>query len=626
MKKIVTFFVIVFSFLSLKAQNEFVTIWQPDKYSTQIYNNGTSAPLSKNTQIYFPGIGTNYKIDWEEVGNSAHKGTLVNLTSTFGNPVLIDFGSSATTNSQYKVKVSNGNGKFSKITFGENINGPTNRFYGDIYKIVKVQQWGNIEWEDMLNAFYGCYYLDVIATDTPDLSQVTNLSSMFSSCHYLTGNSYFNLWDTSNVTDMSKMFDSANYFNQNIGNWNTSNVTDMSNMFASAHDFNKSIGNWDTSKVTDMSEMFNSAYSFNQNIGNWDTSKVTDMSYMFRNVSSFNQDIGNWDTSKVTDMSFMFYNSNSFNQNIGNWNTSQVLTMNSMFCNATSFNQNIGNWNTSKVIDMRNMFNYANYFNQNIGNWNTSNVIYMSNMFWGANSFNQNIGNWNTSNVFDMTSMFRNAKSFDQNIGNWDTSKVTDMSYMFGNAISFNQNIGNWDTSKVTDMSYMFRSANSFNQNIGNWNLSELEDAMYILMESKLSCNNYNDTLTGWANNPNTPNFINLGNVEPLAYSSLASRSFLVTTKNWNIAGDYYAPNCILSTNELKENVKIEIYPNPASDFFYIKNAKENDMIFIYDVSGKMIKKEKLNSSKQISIKGFGQNTYFIKINGYKDSLKLMVK
>ena len=102
--------------------------------------------------------------------------------------------------------------------------------------------------------------------------------------------------DTSKITDMSKLFignEEIKYSRDfsGIELWDVSNVTDMSSMF-SLSSFNQDISSWDVSNVTNMSSMF-SRSSFNQDISSWDVSNVTDMRCMF-SESSFNQDISSW--------------------------------------------------------------------------------------------------------------------------------------------------------------------------------------------------------------------------------------------------------------------------------------------------------------------------------------------
>ena len=126
--------------------------------------------------------------------------------------------------------------------------------------------------------------------------------------------------DTSKITDMSCLFDGVfDCYDRDFSGielWDVSNVTDMSSMF-SCSSFNQDISSWDVSNVTNMSHMFYES-SFNQDISSWDISNVTNMSGMFWKNSSFNQDISSWDVSNVVNMSGMFCES-SFNQDISSW-------------------------------------------------------------------------------------------------------------------------------------------------------------------------------------------------------------------------------------------------------------------------------------------------------------------
>lgn len=283
------------------------------------------------------------------------------------------------------------------------------RFYlnsgADASKLIDVVQWGAVAWSNMASAFSGCINLNITATDTPNLANVTSLSNMFVFCSKLNGPANINDWNTTNITNMNSVFARAKLFNQPIGNWNTSNVTNMAHMFTGAEAFNQPIGNWNTGNVTNMATMFNDAFAFNQDISNWNTENVTDMNAMFLNAKAFNQPIGNWNTSKVTNMSNMFSDAISFNQPIGNWNTSSVTDMSLMFLRNSAFNQPIGNWNTSNVTTMNNMFSLATSFNHPVGNWNTANVTGMSFMFNKAQSFNQQLGNWQLNSNVGMFGM-----------------------------------------------------------------------------------------------------------------------------------------------------------------------------------------------------------------------------
>jgi len=307
--------------------------------------------------------------------------------------------------------------------------------YDNIDNLLDITQWGNVKLHNYGGQFAGCSRLIINATDVPDISNVTNMKSMFGSCSIF--NSDLSGWDVSNVKDMSEMFTFARKFNQDLSNWDVSNVETMYHMFENAEKFNGDISGWDTSNVTNMQGMFHGASVFNRDISKWDTSKVTTMNAMFAMAHAFNQDISKWNTSNVTRMSSMFYGASVFNQDISKWDTSKVESMNSMFCSAGRFNQDISEWDTSNVGDMDMMFKRARSFNQDISKWNMSKVDVTAYMFAGAISFNQDISGWDVSDVGNMDGMFGNAISFNQDISKWDVSNVYTINKMFYNAASF---------------------------------------------------------------------------------------------------------------------------------------------------------------------------------------------
>jgi surface protein len=237
-------------------------------------------------------------------------------------------------------------------------------------EITTVNQWGTNVWSSCASMFAQCdKFISVTATDTPNFS---------------------------NVTDMSGMFSDARRFNQPVDNWNTSNVTDMRGMFGGAMSFNQPVNSWNTSNVTDMSYMFNSAFVFNQPLFNWNTSNVTDMRAMFNSAKAFNQSLFNWNTSNVTNMRAMFSGSLVFNQPVDNWNVSNVTNMSGMFNGAKAFNQPLNSWDVSNVTDMNGMFNGTDLFNKPLNSWNVSKVTDVGFMFFNTKAFNQNLSTWVT--------------------------------------------------------------------------------------------------------------------------------------------------------------------------------------------------------------------------------------
>jgi surface protein len=196
-------------------------------------------------------------------------------------------------------------------------------------KLQSIEQWGSIQWESMDSAFEGAQDMTYQATDTPDLSQVTNMDQMFRGAHDFNG--AIGDWNVSNVEGMGRLFKEAESFNQDISGWDVSSVTNMDEMFKNARDFNQDLNGWDVSSVTSMFEMFASAENFNGDISDWDVSNVTFMRFMFRSASAFNQDIGDWDVSSVGNMSRMFANATAFDQDLGQWDVSNVTSFDGGF-------------------------------------------------------------------------------------------------------------------------------------------------------------------------------------------------------------------------------------------------------------------------------------------------------
>ncbi len=466
-------------------------------------------------------------------------------------------------------------------------------------KLKTIEQWGTNQWSSMQLAFMGCANLIINATDNPDLSQVTNMASMFMAATSV--NQPLNNWDVSNVTDMNGMFSNATTFNQPLNNWDVSNVTNMSNMFSNASSFNQPLDNWNVSNVTSMIQMFRGTSAFNSSINNWNVSNVTNMSYMFYDATSFNQSINNWDVSNVRNMSYMFFFATSFNNPLDNWNVSNVINMSYMFRGASSFNQpinnwnvsNVGdisrmfsgtysfnqpinNWNVSNVGDMTNTFNDASSFNQPLNSWNVSSVTQMAGLFSDAVSFNQDINDWNVSNVIQMSNMFKGASSFNKALNNWNVSNVNNMYGIFEGASSFNQPLNNWDVSNVNDMTKMFKGAIAFNQPINNWNVS----TVIYMVDMFYNASSFNQPLNNWNFNPNAPinlfglntnsssGFISYSGIDSINYDLLLQRfvtlelqnkrlgayelkycnpllrSYLINDLGWTITGDTLSDDC----------------------------------------------------------------------------------
>lgn len=258
-----------------------------------------------NESITIPTIGSNYdySVDWGDgTVTTDHDGDATHIYAEAG---------------VYVVSVSGG---FPRIYFNNS---------GDKNKIRSIEQWGEIRWESMERAFYGCYELTSTANDAPDLTEVKVLTRMFASASSF--NADLSSWDVSGVNRMDRMFAGASSFDGDISTWQVGSVSWMNSMFSSATSFNGNISNWDVHYVSFMDRMFDGAVSFNSDVSGWDVGRVGNMDRMFYNAQSFNQDISSWDVSRVSDFADMFEYARAFDQNLSSWDISSAQDMTGMF-------------------------------------------------------------------------------------------------------------------------------------------------------------------------------------------------------------------------------------------------------------------------------------------------------
>ncbi|MFK5855594.1 MAG: BspA family leucine-rich repeat surface protein [Bacteroidota bacterium] len=630
-------------------EQPFVTSWKTD-------NPGVSADNQITISIR-PTRTYNYSIDWGD--GFTDSGVTGSITHTYSVP------------GTYTVSIS---GEFPEILLSA-----LSPQDSDQQKLLSIDNWGNIQWAAMNGAFQGCSNLDILAQDTPNLSQVTTMQSAFAGCSSLVGNPSIGNWDVSNVQNLSGLFTRASLFNgdigswdvtgatnlgsvfyeaisfnQDIGGWNVSNATNMSNLFFGASSFNQNIGGWNVSNVTAMNNMFQGAMVFDQDISSWNIDNVNTIAGMFGQAAAFNQAIGVWNTSSVTDMGAVFQGATSFNQDIGSWNTSQVIRMTSMFNGASSFDQNINVWDVSSVTNMVRMFEDAITFNQPLHTWNVSNVTNMSGMFNGATIFNQDIGNWNIASVTDVGLMFANTSSFNQNIGSWNVvsvnrmtgmfdkaevfnhdiggwnvSNVTNMAEMFNGTVAFNHDISSWDVGNVTNMLFMFRGATVFDQDLGGWNVNAVTQMNDMLTGTNLSVANYDALLNGW-NALSLQSNVNFGARQSQFCQGETARQNMIDTLGWVITDDGRTAGCVIEeafvttwqtdNQGISEDNQITITTKVTSTYNYTIDWGDGNIDT--NVTGSITHTYAISGTYQVSITG--QFPYFGFQLGGLDNQKLL--
>lgn len=96
-------------------------------------------------------------------------------------------------------------------------------------------------------------------------------------------------------------------------------------------------------------------------------------------------------------------------------------------------------------------------------------------------------------------------------------------------------------------------------------------------------------------------------------------KNWITTRMNWldnNLPGDL--TNCTLSISDINVD-KINLYPNPTNESFYIRSENITDYesisLFIYDITGKKIKKYILeNKFQNVDVSFLSKGTYFVNI------------
>ena len=168
---------------------------------------------------------------------------------------------------------------------------------GSAEALLAVEQFGDVEWTTMFQAFYGCKNMTFgLSIDKPDLSRVTDMSQMFRACSKF--NEPIGNWDVSSVTKMVATFFNCPIFNQNLNDWDVSHVATMSQIFRWCVKFNQPLDKWKVSNVTNMVAMFMSCREFAQTLSSWDVSNVTDMNLMFAGCDAYDEDLSGWALNK----------------------------------------------------------------------------------------------------------------------------------------------------------------------------------------------------------------------------------------------------------------------------------------------------------------------------------------
>ena len=513
----------------------FTTVWDITKPT-----NRTNSP---NTTIAFPGAGTNYRIDWEDVDNptlAGHHGTVTVPLSSATSPYYLAVPSGIT---KVRIKAHKAGGTFNSIRHTyQNSNKPDNK------RLIAVEQWGSTVWTYMESAFRECINMDVTATDRPNLTACTSLGGMFYKCTSLVNtNGSISGWNTANVTSMWGMFYEATSFNQPLDSFKIDAVTtNMENMLQgsgiSCENLSTTLDSWkrqaaalnknniNLGDITTVHNMYNemgqaaiaalTTRGWTISGGRFTPGCVSPDSY-----------VSEWDMSKpATTGSATSLTTNLWGTNFKiEWiNLNPPFDRNSATVTATTAPYTITGLTAGKryrVIAYADPSNPSSILSKlsttaggsystdakrldSVTQWGTNRwtsltdafrecsrmdvtatdvpdlrgVKDLSYMFYDCDNlvYNPTINTWRTDSITNMQYMFGEDKKFNQPLGSWNTERVTNMHGMFQGTNNFDQDIHNWNTGKVTDMSQMFLRAFKFNQPIGSWNTANVTGMGYM--------------------------------------------------------------------------------------------------------------------------------------------------
>ncbi|WP_298311467.1 BspA family leucine-rich repeat surface protein [uncultured Aquimarina sp.] len=509
------------------AQNEFITTWE-------------TTTANESISILTSGDGYNYTVDWGDgtietgfIGDASHSYATVGI---------------------HTVKIT---GDFPRFTSSNNLN--------NARKLRTIEQWGTITWNSFSNAFYGCTNLDIVATDVPDLSNVTSLNQMFRNCVNLQSPDFSN-WDTSNITDMGLMFANARNFNGNIGTWDVGNVTDFNSMLIGVTRFNQNISGWNIGEhvvgAINLNSMFINTENFDQNLGAWNLEKVTDISGMLDSsgLSTANYDatlIG-WAENSNTPSGLHLGASNltyclgeaARNILADNGGLNWRITDGGLSCAATDFF--VTTWRTTSserritIPTTGGGYNYSvdwgdgtieTGFTGNASHsYATSGIhtvriigdfprIYF--LIAASRDNIRSIEQWGTISWTNMEFAFAGCQNLVLNADDVpDLSLVEDLSSMFSGASTFVDNkdkMNSWDISNVRDLEQMFENAVSFNESLHNWDTSNVENMDYMFFFAS----SFDQSLGDW----NLSNAFSLFNI--LDFSGISSENYDATLIGW---------------------------------------------------------------------------------------------
>lgn len=184
-----------------------------------------------DSSFTIPTTGGGYNYDVRTSDGQTFSGVTGNLTITFPNA-----------NTHYDVEIT---GDFPRIFFN---NG------SERLKLIDIKLWGDIEWTSMERAFWGCSNTTCTATDSPDMTLVTNGAGMSQNASAFNPTNFSPTLE--NLTNGASMFLNASAFNPPNFAPTLESLTNGNRMFENASEFAQEIYCPNTTQLTNDSYMF----------------------------------------------------------------------------------------------------------------------------------------------------------------------------------------------------------------------------------------------------------------------------------------------------------------------------------------------------------------------------------
>lgn len=342
---------------------------------------------------------------------------------------------------------------------------------------------------DMSSMFQDCPYLTEIDLHNISTGPLENITSMFKNLPNVQKIVLPNVFNTANVTDFSSFLsDSIKLATlENGDKIKLTSATNTSHMFYNlpSLDLKDFIEHIESENITDASYMFYRTKS-SQNIIfpiTFKTHNISNMQGMFNGFMTPSLDISNMSFDSATTMEEMLsgitIDSNEISLDDYNYSAKQIIWPTGTI-NAPNLTSLRGLYkghhyltqaifpklNTTVLIDLSFIFsNFTNSLTKlDLTGLDTSHVETVESMFAGT-QFTLDVPtkiSFDTSNVRNMHNMFYYARSSDGllDLSDLNVSNVTDMSNLIYYTWLVTVDLTGWDTRNVTDMTEMFYDSN----------------------------------------------------------------------------------------------------------------------------------------------------------------------